>query len=183
MSEISPIDEGTLTRLRDRAAAGPLPQVLVLPSQVRNGIGYYSELDVDAVKIAHAAGVDAEFLDDGADRRFLGEYSADVIVAFAIGVTQQLSADGVIAIGRYLLARLGSLGHRGLTNAIEETRVRVDVEQIEVRTASAEITMKGLRFEAVGRNAVAEVVRGLADGHTADAALRELGLRETDESQ
>jgi hypothetical protein len=183
MSEISPIDEGTLARLRDRAAARPLPQVLVLPSQVRDGIGYYSELDVDAVKIARDAGVDAEFLDDRADRRFLSEYSADVIVAFAIAVAQQLTVDGVIAIGRYLLARLGTLSRRGLTHAIEETRVRVDIDQVEVRTPSAEITVKGLRFEASGRHAVTEVVRGLTDGPTAEEAIRELGLAESDEPQ
>jgi hypothetical protein len=181
MAQDSSLDQETRRRLRDRAAAGPLPQVLVLPSQIRAGIGYYSELDLEAVKVLRVAGVEAAFLDSGRDRRFLGEYSADGMVQFALAVAQQLTVDGVAAVGRYLLGQLQSLHSRGLIHAPEATRVHVAVEQVEVRTQTSLVTVKGLQFEAVGRRAVSQVVRGLVDAQTARAALRELGLPENDE--
>lgn len=182
MSETG-LDEETLARLRHRAATGPLPQVLVLPSEIRNGRRYYGEIDVDAVKVARALGVEAEFLYEGAARRFLSEYSAEVIVGFAIAVAQQLSADGVIAVGKYLLGRLASLAERGVIHAADETRVRVEVERINVRTRETNISVNGMRIEAVGRHAVIEVIRALANARAAQAAMRELGLAENDEAQ
>lgn len=172
--------DATLDRLRARAAAAPLPDVLILPSQVRNERSYYSELDVGAVKVARTAGVKAEFLDNDDDRRFLGEYSADVFIQFAVAVAQQLTISGVTALAKYLLAQLGSLHDRGLIRSPDQTRVRVDIERVDITTPSHSVALTGVRFEAVGRHAVTQVVRGVADTDTAQAVIRELDLPDVD---
>lgn len=176
----SGLSEVTLDRLRLRAAAAPLPDVLILPSQVRNERSYYSELDVEAVKVARTVGVKAEFLDNDDDRRFLAEYSADVFVQLAVAVAQQLTVSGVTALAKYLLAQLGSLHDRGLIRSPDQTRVRVDIERVDITTPSHSVALTGVRFEAVGRHAVTQVVRGVADADTAQAVIRELDLPDVD---
>ncbi len=180
MMQPTAIDDATLRRLKDRALDTTLPQVLVLPSQVRDRTAYYSEVDLEAVKVARSAGIDADFLDRGDDLRFLGEYSADVLLQFAIAVSQQLTVDGVAAVAKYLLEQLGSLHRRGVIRSPEETRIRVDVQRVEVRTPTSHVAVEGLTFEAVGRHAVTQVLRGIADGPIADAVVRELELPDDD---
>lgn len=170
------VPEDTLRRLNARASAGPLPQVLVLPSKLRNGNARYSETDLEAVKIARAAGVEAEFLDEPDERRFLGEYSAGVVVAFAIAVAEQLTVDGVIAVAKHIRAQVSSLQTRGLISDSAPPTLRISAQQVRIRTLSAEVDIRELNVEAEGELAITRLVKALTDQETATVAIDSLNL-------
>lgn len=168
------VSEDTVRKLEKRLLAGALPDVLVLPSAHRNGVAVYSELDVDAVKIARIAGVEAEFLDGPDEMRFLGEYSASVIVGIAIAVAESLTADGVKAVAKYVWSQLMTLHRRGLVESVEQAAVLITVQRIEIKGPQRTISIEGLTIQGKGAGAVSDLVRAIGSPTMADQVIQEL---------
>ena len=71
-------------------------QVLFLPSKVRGDDVWYGSEEVYAAADARAVGLDAGYLFDAAERRYLSEHAAGVhAIDFAIAVSSTLSAVGL----------------------------------------------------------------------------------------
>ena len=177
------VSKAVAARLKARALDTELPAILVLPSQVRGGTDYYSELDLEAVKIALDAGLDADYLDGAEDRAFLGEYSADLWIGFAIGVAGNLTSEGLVMIGNYVRAQLRSLRGRNLIGAPETERVRLVVQKIEIVSTSAQVTITGVEVEAVGLSAVPQLLAQLGSGDELAQALLQLEGQNQPEDQ
>lgn len=172
MSESMPAD--VVERLRERATRGEFPSVLVLPSAVRDGAAYYSEFDIDAVKNAADAGVDAEFLDPAENRRYFSEYSAGVLLALMISVMQDLTVDGLKVVGSFFLAQIRRAVTVGLIKDSDEPDLRIDVASIRLRPD--EVQVDNLHVEARGEQAIAALLPLLGGRAAATAALQQLGL-------
>src|SRR5438445_362048 len=78
---------------------------LILPTQTRDVGTYYLADDVEAVRTARSGGLDAAFLVDQADRRYLNEFSVGWELVMALAIGQNLAADSIIAVTRYVWAR------------------------------------------------------------------------------
>lgn len=170
----SSIPQQVIERVSARARRGDLPEVLVLPSRVREGESYYSEFDIDAVRVARSAGVDVEFLDGADDRRYLSEYSAGVVLSFAVSVLQDLSVEGLKAIGSFFLAQLSQVLTNRTASDPHDVEMRIKVAAIRVR--SDEIEIKGLEVEARGVEAVSRLLPMLGAPAAAAEALRQLDV-------
>ena len=170
MSETLTAD--VLERLRERAKRGGFPAVVVLPSKVRDGKAYYSEFDLEAMKNAREAGVEAEFLDGTDERRYLSEYGADVVLAFAVSVMQDLTVEGLKAVGTYFLAQLRGATARLQLKGSGDAEVSIDVAKIRLRPG--EVDIEGLHVKARGEKAIASLLPLLGRPGDAVAALRQL---------
>lgn len=172
----SELPEETLTRIRDRVErGGSLPSILILPSAVRSGEALYSEFDIDAAKNARDSGLEVEFLHPASERRYLGEYSAGVVLGMAIAVLQDLTVDGLKAIGTYCMAQVTGLRRDGLIEEGREPTLRITAALVQVRPD--EIKIKELKVEAQGDQAIAMLLPLLAGPAKSAEALQQLGIR------
>jgi hypothetical protein len=161
-------------RIRQRVAHGDFPTVLVLPSAVRRGEAFYTELDIEAVKNAREVGVDAAFLDAAEDRRYLSEYGAGVVLAFAVSVMQDLTVDGLKAVGSYFLAQIRRAIGAGLVREDAAPTLRIDAEAVRVRPGDVEV--RGLHVEAEGEQAITALLSLLGKSSDVANVVNELGL-------
>ena len=168
VSEPGKASPSVAARLTARVLGPDVPSILVLPSQVRGGTDFYSELDLEAVKIARDEGLDVDYLDGATERAFLGEYSASLWTDFAIGVAGNLTSAGLLQIGRYLRAQLRSRRARGLIGTPDTDRLRVVVQKIQVDAISQKVTLAGVDIEATGSDAVTQVLQQLGTGDQLD---------------
>jgi hypothetical protein len=121
--------------------------LLVLPPYRRGGQSLYGPDDVDAVRLAHGAGLNAAFLHNAQDREYLHEYSAGWVVEFAIATSANVTAIGLAATAKYFMARA--------RKAVDEGLHKGPAEQVTLRVKSARfwrgddgsITIKGLNIE------------------------------------
>lgn len=147
-------------KLREFYARGTVPTLVILPSQLRDGTWFYSEADVESAKTAQAVGVDAKFLDSANDRRYVAEYSADIAIELAFAVMTNISADAIIAIGRYVIAQLGSLADNGLISGRSSPKVLVRAKRIDV--SDGHFVAEDLEIIATGDTVAAEIARLLS---------------------
>ena len=74
-------------------------QVLFLPNKARGDEVWYGNEEVYAAADARAVGLDAAYLFDGSERRYLSEHSAGIhAIDFAVALSSELSAIGLAAL-------------------------------------------------------------------------------------
>jgi hypothetical protein len=89
-------------------------QALLLPAAVRGEGAFYLSDDLDGRACAQEAGLDAVFLYDGNQRRYLSENAAGWELQAAVAVAENLGADGIVALVAYLWHRVRRAKERGL---------------------------------------------------------------------
>ena len=131
-------------------AAGPGLRdhdLLVLPPYQRDGYSLYGSADVDAVRLARKAGLDAAFLHGAEAREYLHEYSAGWAVEFAIALSAHVAAINLISLGSYVIARARKAVDEGLhAGPVEDVPIRITVAYFH-RDADGSETLKDLRIE------------------------------------
>nr|WP_157554617.1 hypothetical protein [Herbidospora sakaeratensis] len=133
-------------------------QVLLLPTESRGGATYYKPDEMDAGRIARQVSLDASYLHEGQERRYLHEYSAGWVLDFAMAVGQNISADSLIAIGRYILARARVSTSKGVTNGPPEAvPTRVTIGHIRA-SSDGTVELDNLSFEG-SADGVAKAIR------------------------
>lgn len=121
--------------------------ILVLPPYQRDGRSLYGHADVDAVRLARKVGLNAAFLYGAEERRYLHEYSAGWLVAFAVALGANVSSVGLAALANYFMARARKAVDEGLhSGPVENVPIQVRVARFH-RGADGEVTLKGLRIE------------------------------------
>jgi hypothetical protein len=80
-------------------------EALILPTQTRNGQTYYLADDVEALRTARAAGLEAGYLVSPDERRYLNEFATGWQLEMALAVAQNLAANGIGAVIAYVWAR------------------------------------------------------------------------------
>jgi hypothetical protein len=151
--------------------------MLILPTQVRNGKAYYLPVDTEARRIAKSVGVNARFLYDGTSRSYLHEYSAGWILDLAVAIGQNISADLILGVGKYVLARAQNMVLRGVYGGeAERLPLKVTIQRA-AQNERGEMELDGLSFEGEA-GAVVDAIREVfsSAGITGrDACVREVG--------
>jgi hypothetical protein len=146
-------------------AADPDVRVLILPPYQRDGRSFYGPDDVDAVRLARGAGLNAAFLHKAEDRQYLHEYSAGWAVNFAIAFAAHLAAEDVAGMLNYVIARARKAVHEGLhAGPVEKVPLMITVGNYHRETDGA-MTLKGLEIEGPAAAAV-EALRALVETDT-----------------
>lgn len=148
--------------LETRVASAEAGAVFLLPARMEGATGLYRESQFAIPKELRAAGFSIEFLHPTAQRRALGEFSAELALGFAVGVAQNMTWDAAKLMWQYIQAKATSLGKpdRPAPVSIEVARVEMDGRVIE-----------GLQ------------IRGLVDEETATAVIRALTGEPDNESR
>jgi hypothetical protein len=121
--------------------------VFILPTRLNEGRGVYDESLVTAAKEMRAAGAPAQFLhSDPADRVFAGDFSAEIAIAFVVGIMSNLTYDTAKGVCTYLLAAAGRRSTReGADPTVSvgikrlKTRDGVEVDGIKITGPSTEV--------------------------------------------
>jgi hypothetical protein len=122
-------------------------ELLVLPPYQRGGRSLYGPDDVDAVRLARSAGLNAAFLYGAQDREYLHEYSAGWVVEFAIAASAHVTAINLTAMAKYFIARARKAVDEGLHKGpVEQVTLRVNVARFR-RDADGAVTLKRLKIE------------------------------------
>ncbi len=127
-----------------------------------------------AVKDARAAGVDAEYLHQSDDRKYLGEHSASFLMAIAVSFAADLGANGLKIVGLYLLTQIRSAVKRGTLERDSDTSVHISAAVIDIK--DGDVRIEGLEVEGVGEQAVSRLLDLISDAATASQVKRELGI-------
>lgn len=145
--------------------------LIVLPSLARGEEYYYAPDDIPAALEVRAAGLRVA-LADASNPRFLHEFSAGETITIAIAVMENLTASGLIAVGRYLLARAGLILKHGLSLSGD---VDLDVRVARVmRTSGGDVAIEGLHVRGEARAATTAVLTALGGHAAADAAMSQM---------
>lgn len=146
-------------------AADPDVRVFILPPYQRDGRSFYGPDDVDAVRLARGAGLNAAFLHKAKDREYLHEYSAGWVVDFAVAFAAHLAAEDVVGMLNYIIARARKAVREGLhAGPVEKVPLRITVASYQ-REAGGEMTLNGLEIEGSEAAAV-EALRTLIEPDT-----------------
>jgi len=122
-------------------------ELLVLPPYQRGGKSLYGPDDVDAVRLARSAGLNAAFLHGGPDREYVHEYSAGWVVEFAIASSAHITAINLTAMAKYFMARARKAVDEGLHDGpVEQVTLRVKFARFR-RDADGAVTLKRLNIE------------------------------------
>jgi hypothetical protein len=133
--------------LRTRGPSLDSYELLVLPPYQRGGQSLYGPDDVDAVRLARSAGLNAAFLHDAQDREYLHEYSAGWAVEFAIAASAHVAAINVTAMAKYFMARARKAVDEGVHQGpAEQVPLRVSLARYQ-RDADGALNFKGLKIE------------------------------------
>lgn len=144
--------------------------LLILPPYQRDGRSFYGADDVDAVRLARSAGLNAAFLHKAEDREYLHEYSAGWAVEFAIAFAAHAAAEDVVGMVNYVIARARMAVQKGLhTGPVENVPLRISVANYH-READGTMTLKGLKIEGSAAGA-AEALRTLVDSNKQTGGL------------
>jgi hypothetical protein len=136
--------------------------MLVLPPYQRSGVSLYDLDDVEAIRLARDAGLDAAFLDGPEDRRYLQEYSAGAVINFAIAFGANITSQGLAPLVNYVIARAKQAVARGLhSGPVEEVPVSLEIASFS-RTSDGTFNLTGLKLHGPPP-VVAEALRGLLD--------------------
>jgi hypothetical protein len=121
--------------------------LLILPPYQRGGQSLYGPDDVDAVRLARSAGLNAAFLHGAQDREYLHEYSAGWVVEFAIAASAHVTAINLTAMAKYFMARARKAVDEGLHEGpAEQVTLRVKIARFR-RDADGAVTLKRLNIE------------------------------------
>jgi hypothetical protein len=127
--------------LADRASTASEGTLLLLPVRVDvNGVGQYREAHLTIPKELRHLNVPAEFLQDRDQRTGLSEYAADQVIAFGLGVVQNMTWDAAKTIVSYLFAR----ARHYATEEMPQIEVGVARVSRSDGTVIEGITVKGL---------------------------------------
>lgn len=122
--------------------------LVVLPTQTRDGRTYYDPEELDAVIAAQLEGERTEFLHAGKDRRFLQENAAGWELQAAIAVAENLTADLVVAICAYLWHRVRTAKAHGLVDGPETVvPVVVTVAKVKRDDTTGDLSATAFRVE------------------------------------
>ncbi|WP_435204077.1 hypothetical protein [Micromonospora sp. bgisy143] len=128
---------------------------LILPVQTRNGRTYYLADDVEALRAARTAGLEAEYLVNQAERRYLNEFATGWELELALAVAQNLAANGIGAVIGYVWARVRFSIKRGHHPGPEtEVPVRLKIAQVE-RDEQGAIKIEGIEINGTAEGATA----------------------------
>jgi hypothetical protein len=121
--------------------------LLVLPPYRRGGQSLYGPDDVNAVRLARGVGLNAAFLHNAEDREYLHEYSAGWVVEFAIATSANVTAIGLAATAKYIMARARKAVDEGLHKGpAEQVTLRVKFARFR-RGSDGSMNLKGLDIE------------------------------------
>lgn len=144
---------------------------LILPVQTRNGRTYYLADDVEAMRAARTAGLEAEFLINQKERRYLNEFAAGWELELALAVAQNLAANAIGAVIGYVWARVQFAIQRGRHPGPEtEVPVRLRIAKIE-HGERGSINIEGLEIDGTAEGATALLGPILAGSVAAKASL------------
>jgi hypothetical protein len=140
----------TLLSRRDRA------DVLLVPRRMDGDTGLYGDADLLTYKLLRATGVSIDWAHDESHRRFISEYSAEVVFAIALFVGQSLSEEAILTITRYLAGRIRQMLSHG-TQGRGEAQLRVEIAHASVDGDRRELD--GVRVSGQDGEQVVAVVR------------------------
>lgn len=144
---------------------------LILPVQARNGKTYYLADDVEAIRAARTAGLEAEYMISQEERRYLNEFATGWELEMALAVAQNLAANGIGAVIAYVWARARLAIQRGHHPGPEtEVPVRLTIAQLEYDQQGS-IKIKGIEIDGSAEGATALLGTILAGPVTARAGL------------
>lgn len=157
------VDVDIASLLLKRAAEPDQPALFVLPDRIEDGVGWYREDALQVPKALRALGVPSSLLhENSSDRSALSEYSASMWVAFAFGVSQNMTWDLAKATVEYIFA----FAERQRTRD-QSPAVRVKVARVE-RPDGAKI--EGLEVEGpINDETAARIISAFMGSDSADA--------------
>jgi hypothetical protein len=141
--------------------------VLLLPTQTREDVTYYQADDVEALKIARQVGLEAAYLIDASERRYLNEFASGWALELAIGIAANVAAAGVEALAAYVLGRVRRAIQLGRHEGPEQNvPLKLQIGQFS-RTPSGEPVIKNLLLEGPAGEAI-EAIRLIVGQQTID---------------
>jgi hypothetical protein len=161
------LPEDVEAALAERGPALGGRQLVLLPRETRDGRTYFLEDDIEALALAREVGLDAAFLFDGEDRRFLHENTAGWELAAAVAISEDLGATGIAALIRYLFQRVRHAKKEGLYRGEESTApLKLTITQVRQDGASGDTSTQTVKIEGdlVSVTSVVERLLGRADG-------------------
>jgi hypothetical protein len=145
--------------------AGSRADLVVLPQAVRDRRGEYRTVDLPVVKALRAAGVNADWAHEAAERTFTSEYGArEDALAISVFVAQALGEESVVQVARWLLGRVRQL-LAGRPPQENGPSVTVEVARLVAHGDRREL--EGLRVTGRGEqgvDAVPDIVASLLRG-------------------
>jgi hypothetical protein len=133
---------------------------LVLPHQTRSGTTYYVEDDLEALLIARSEGLDAAFLHDGPDRRFLHENAAGWELTAALSVAEGVTVLGIGGLARFLAQRIRRAKDQGLYAGDESTApIKLTVAEVRQDSETGDVIARALKIEGNLAEVIAAVER------------------------
>ena len=119
--------------------------MLILPPYQRDGESLYDLADTDALRLARKAGMDADFLHQSQDRRYLQEYSAGTVINFAIALGANITSQGLTPVINYVVARIQQAIDRGLhSGPVEAVPVSLEIASYS-KSPEGAIKLEGLK--------------------------------------
>lgn len=138
-----PLPQDVENRLRALGPVLAVGTVLILPTQAGSGRTYYLADDVEAVRAARTAGLQADYLDSSEERRYLNEFAASWELEMALAVAQNVTANGIGAVIAYVWERARLAIQRGRHPGPEaDVPVRLKIAQLEYDS----VKIKGLEI-------------------------------------
>jgi hypothetical protein len=120
--------------LSERASTFRDGTLVVLPVRIpEDGTGWYRDELLTAPKDLRSLGVPADFLHTRNQRTGLSEHSEEIVVAFALGVAQNMTWDAAKTAVEYLFARARQIttqDHPSVTVSVDRVH-RVDGTSLE----------------------------------------------------
>lgn len=144
---------------------------LILPVQTRNGTTYYLADDVEAMRAARTAGLEAEYLVAQEERRYVNEFATGWELEMALAVAQNLAANGIGTVIGYVWARVRLAIQRGRHPGPEkDVPVRLRIAQLEYDEQGS-FKIKGLEIDGSAEGTTALLSTILAAPVTAKVGL------------
>lgn len=129
---LKPLPHDVEDRLRALGPGLAGVTALILPTQTRSGRTYYLADDVEAVRAARTAGLQAGYLDSPEERRYLNEFAASWELEMALAVAQNLTVNGIGTVIAYVWERVRLAIQWGRHPGPEvDVPVRLTIAQLE----------------------------------------------------
>jgi hypothetical protein len=168
---LQPLPHDVEERLRALGPGLAGVSALILPTQTRSGRTYYLADDVEAVRAARTAGLQAGYLDSSEERRYLNEFAAGWELEMALAVAQNLTTNGIGAVIAYVWERVRLAIQRGRHPGPEvQLPVRLTIAQLEYDG----VKVKGLKIVGAAEGAT-RLLNTVLGGPTAAQAQLSAG--------
>jgi hypothetical protein len=166
MATETPIDlpQDVAAALAERGPTLGGHQLVLLPRETRDGRTYFLDDDIDALTLAREEGLDAAFLFDGENRRFLHENAAGWELAAAVAVAENLGATGIAALARSLLQRVRRAKEEGLYDGEESAApLKLTITQVRQDGVTGNTSTQAIQIEG-NLESVTSAVKRLLSG-------------------